>query len=337
MVHDLGRGINLGNVYEMNQNWNNKDFNSVKSYLDAFIAAGFTHIRMPINWGANWNTRSDSAGNVAMDSNGNPTNSDLQVIKQVVEYITKTVNPARLAQGKQPILLMINTHHENWAMNGLLGSSDYTSSIARMKTIWTGICTIFRDQPDSLLFELFNEPHEAMNVAGGADTVVDMNKQMYGVIRNFTLPDGSRPHEYRKLVIGGINYNSTWGLYFTYSSRDRLPGGGNDRYILGTYHFYNDINTAGSEFDKVRNQFQQAFDVPVIMGEYGTDHRNGVQQSDIDYCRNVANWGVARGFAVTVWDDNGWFQVYRRGSNTWAIPVSDLLGDRTVPPAPSAP
>ena len=331
MVHYLGRGINLGNTYELGLQA--KDFNSVKRVVDAYIAAGFAHVRIPVSWG----NRSDGSGNVGIDANGNPTDGDIRVLKQLVEYLTKQVNPQRILQGKQPILVMIDTHHEEWAMNDLLGSGNYENNIRRLETIWRGICTIFRDQPDTLLFELFNEPHLNMNVANAVDTVVDMNKRMYAVIRNFTTADGKKPHQYRKLVFGGINYNSTWGLYYTYSSQDRLPGGGSDRYILGTYHFYNPIGTAGEEYDKVRNQFQQAFNVPVIMGEYGTDHRNGVQQTDRDYYRNAGNWGVARGFAVTAWDDNGWFRVFDRGSNTWAVPLSDLFGDGSVPPAPSTP
>jgi endoglucanase len=330
MVHYLGRGINLGQTFESTQN--PRDFNSVRQCVDDFIAAGFTSIRLPVNWGS----RSDGSGNVGIDGNGNPTNGDLQALKQLVEYVTKTVNPQRQQQGKQPVLLMIDTHHENWMMYDLLGSSNYSNNLNRLKNIWTGICTIFRDAPDTVLFELFNEPHEAMNGIDAAATVRDMNNSMYGVIRNFT-SGGKKPHQYRKLVIGGVNYNSSYGLFSTYSSASSLPGGSNDGYLIGTFHFYkeyNPANIAQAEFDKVVNQFVNTCGVPVVMGEFGSDHRNGVGQDDIDYYRNIGNWAVARGFAIMVWDDNGWFQVYNRGSRQWNALKDAALGDRSVPPKP---
>jgi len=330
MVHYMGRGTNLGNTYEVEQN--PKDFNSVKAVMDAFIKAGLTNVRIPISWGR----RSDGAGNVGLDGNGNPTNGDIQNAKQLVEYITKQVNPQRLQQGLSPIILMINTHHEDWAMNDLIGSGAYENNMKRLETIWRGICTIFRDQPDTLTFEFFNEPHAAMNTGDAAvNSVVEMNKRIYAVIRNYTTADGKKPHQYRKLVFGGINWNSTWGLWFTYSSKDRLPGNGNDPYIMGTFHFYNDINSAGGAFDEVVNNFQKKLDVPVHMGEFGTDHRGGVGEFDKTYYRNAGNWAVARNFTTSVWDDNGWFQVYNRGAGTWTALLDPVLGDRTIPKAPA--
>jgi endoglucanase len=329
MVYYMGRGTNLGNTYDVEQN--PKDFNSVKAVMDAFIAAGLTNVRIPVKW----DYRVDAYGNVGIDANGNPTNGDILNMKLLVDYVTKTVNPLRLSQGKTPIILMVNTHHEDWAMNDLIGSANYEKNMARLETIWKGICTIFKDAPDSLTFEFFNEPHAAMDTGDAAvNSVVEMNKRIYNVIRNYTV-DGKKPHQYRKLVFGGINWNSTWGLWYTYSSKDRLPGGGSDKYIIGTYHFYNDINGANGDFDNIVNNFQKPYGIPVHMGEFGTDHRNGVTATDQSYYWNAGNWAVARNFAISVWDDNGWFQVYNRTTKTWTSLLASTLGDRSIPKPPA--
>ena len=144
MVHYMGRGINLGNTFEFPLNAT--DYHSVKTVVDAFITAGFTHIRIPINWNGRSNPNEGK-----VDANGNIdfTDADLQTVKSLLDYVLYEVNPQRLEAGLPQIILIVNTHHEDWAMDDLIGTQAYESNISRLERVWEQMCDFFSDYPDT--------------------------------------------------------------------------------------------------------------------------------------------------------------------------------------------
>lgn len=323
----MGRGINLGNTLE--KSGNPKTYDAIKNAVDDFIAQGFTTIRIPMNWGGRSSftqTRVDGNGNIKTD------NADVVTFKRIVDYITKTVNPARVAQGKKEIYVVINAHHEEWSMNedaDLLGGSKYDSNMVKLNNIWSGICDMFKDSPDTLLFELYNEPHLKLEQGTAAkNTVVDMENQMYNTIRNYTY-NGSKVHQKRIIIVGGYCWNSAWGLYDTYNTASKLPGGGNDRYLMGTFHYYPELGVTNTteSFDNVVNNFVIKYNTPVYMGEYGYSH-NGTINNDVkNFYRNIGNNAIAHNFPFTVWDDNGSFRIYNRGTRTFNQLATEVFGN----------
>ena len=52
-------------------------------------------------------------------------------------------------------MAVLNTHHEKWLDN----PSAFNSKLPRLEAIWTQIAERFKDKNQTLLFEIFNEPH----------------------------------------------------------------------------------------------------------------------------------------------------------------------------------
>lgn len=310
MVRLMGRGTNLGNTFE--GNWNSQSYEDVKTAVDAFIAAGYTNIRIPVNWGGRGSKYPSTA-----DESGHFSISDPNVatLKQLVDYVLKDVNVQRKREDKTPIILIINTHHEEWAMNAVQGDPVFETNMRRLETIWTGISDLFKDAPETLLFELFNEPHLSINTGTAAKaSVIELNKRAYAAIRSFTV-DGKQPHAKRNLVFGGYNYNSAWGLYDTYRNPVDLPGEGEDRYVIGTYHsYFPNLADHLKRVDDVKREFVDKHDIPVYLGEFGYEHRGEITDSLLESYRQIADRAIAGGLAFSVWDDNGWYQIYNRST-----------------------
>ncbi|MBY0010840.1 glycoside hydrolase family 5 protein [Paenibacillus typhae] len=310
MVALMGRGTNLGNTFE--GNWNSQSYQDVKNTVDAFIAAGYTNIRIPVNWGGRGTKYASTADEQGHFSASAP---NVATVKQLVDYVLNDVNTVRKSQNKQPVILILNTHHEEWAMNAVQGEPAFESNMQRLETIWTGIADLFKDAPETLLFELFNEPHLSMNTGAAAKaSVIELNKRAYAAIRSFTV-NGTQPHAQRNLIFGGYNYNSAWGLYDTYRNPLDLPGEGADRYVIGTYHsYYPNLADHLKRVDDVKREFADVHDIPVYMGEFGYEHRGVITDTLLDSYRQIASKAVSGGFAFSVWDDNGWYQIYNRST-----------------------
>ena len=333
MVQMMGRGINLGNTLE--KSGNPKTYTAVKNAVDDFINAGFTTIRIPFNWGgreAFTTGRVDSSGNVIT------THTDVQTLKQIVDYITLTVNPQRISQGKREILVVVNAHHEDWAMQAdiVTNKSAYDANLAKLRNIWKGICGLFKDTPHTLSFELFNEPHFAWETGSNAEaSVVDMSNQLYGVIRNY-MYNSTKPHQFRNIIFGGISYMGPNSLWSTFDTQAKLPGGANDGYMMGTFHSYPALDAVSTElgkWDNIYNNFAVKYGIPVYMGEYGYNHQGSITQTVKDFYRSLGNEAVNRNFSFTVWDDNGWFQIYNRTNRTFNALKNETLGAMTIPTA----
>ncbi|MBW4084598.1 glycoside hydrolase family 5 protein [Paenibacillus sp. S150] len=310
IVSLMGRGTNLGNTFE--GNWNSQSYEDVKAAMDAFIAAGYTNIRMPVNWGGRGSKYPSTADELGHFS---ATAPNVATVKRLVDYVLKDVNPQRKSEGKPQIILIINTHHEEWAMESVLGEPAFEANMQRLETIWTGIADLFKDEPETLLFELFNEPHLSLNTGALAKaSVIELNKRAYAAIRSFTA-DGKQPHAYRNLIFGGYNYNSGWGLYDTYRNPQDLPGQGADRYVIGTYHsYFQNLEDHLKRVDDVKREFADVHDIPVYLGEFGYEHRGVITDTLLDSYRQIANKAIAGQFAFSVWDDNGWYQIYNRST-----------------------
>lgn len=330
IVAKMGIGTNLGNTFETTAYKNPWDWDSTKDFVDAAIEAGFVHIRIPINWMRS-GPKADAEGNI------DHSNEELQAVLRLIEYIIYEVNPERREAGLQEIILVVNTHHETWFghhEDDVIGRANFDSNMAILENIWRGICELFADYPqDTLIFELFNEPDGYLRTGPWAiATVIEMNKRLHRLIRDFEL-GGKRVHTDRNLMFGGTNWNSPAFLRRTYERRVDLPGEGNDPYVMGTFHWYYNPDTGEtgkqdveSRVIPVLEEFTFRHNIPVVMGEFGYDHRGEVTDEVLAYYRELADGALEAGFAVSVWDDNGWFQVYNRQTREFN-PIKDVLID----------
>ncbi|NCC79396.1 MAG: glycoside hydrolase family 5 protein, partial [Clostridia bacterium] len=130
----LGRGINIGNTYEAEQSWQSPfDPADLKRIADL----GFTHVRLPIRW-----ERGDRSLATAPYT---LTPAFLQIIEAAVDEALK-----------QKLHIILNMHHHDALM------ANPTAEKARFLSQWEQIADHFKAYPDSLLFEILNEPHDQL-------------------------------------------------------------------------------------------------------------------------------------------------------------------------------
>ncbi|MDH6306493.1 aryl-phospho-beta-D-glucosidase BglC (GH1 family) [Parabacteroides sp. PF5-5] len=182
----LGRGINMGNAFEApSENaWGNP---WKAEYFKMMADLGFTHVRIPIRW---------------EPADRSMANAPYTISDTFMERIKTVVDEAL----KNKLHIIINMHHHEALIANPAGQKE------RFLSQWEQISDYFKAYPDSLLFEVLNEPNAAMTPALWNQYAADA----LGVIRQ-TNPD-------RVVLIGTAEWGGIGGL-----SQLQLP---NDENIM---------------------------------------------------------------------------------------------------------
>jgi endoglucanase len=170
----LGRGINLGNVFEApsEEAWGNP---FQPHFLPLMRELGFSHVRVPIRWETPERSLQEAPWTI---SHG------------FLIRIQNVVNQAH----EEGLHVIINMHHHEAMLRDPEGQRE------RFLALWRQIATAFAEYPETLLFELFNEPH-------GLFTAELWNRfagEALGVIRE------SNPK--RHVLIGTADWGGLQGL-----------------------------------------------------------------------------------------------------------------------------
>ena len=164
----LGRGINLGNALDAPSEgeWG---VTLEASYFEAIAAAGFDSVRIPIRWSAH-------AGAEA------PYTIDPAFFERVDWAVDQATSRGLNA--------IVNIHHYEEIYADPADESD------RFLTLWEQVAERYADRPDSVVFELLNEPHEKLDAAAWNDLL----DEAIDVVRQ------SNPR--RLLIVGPSQWNS---------------------------------------------------------------------------------------------------------------------------------
>ncbi|MEL6649489.1 MAG: cellulase family glycosylhydrolase [Bacteroidota bacterium] len=284
-VAEMGRGINLGNTLEppLEGAWNNGP--AQESYFDAYLAAGFKNIRIPVRW----DQHTGNAAPFTIDSTW------MNRVEQVVDW--------GLSRG---FYITLNGHHEDWLKN------NYSNPTlrARYDSIWVQVAERFKNKSDSLLFEIINEPI-GMTVA----EVDDLNQRILGIIRQtnptrIVIYSGNRWSNSAELLNAAIpNDNYIIGYYHAYDPW-QFSGQGQ-----GTWGTSNDYQQMTNKYQTVKN-WSVANNIPIHHSEFGAVRSADFNSRMRIYAHNVEQC-IVNGFAFSVWDDGGDFRILNRGNNTW--------------------
>jgi hypothetical protein len=291
-VKGMMRGINLGNEMEAP---NEGDWNPPiqERAFDDYKNAGFTAIRIPITWDAHTMTTPP----YTIDSNW------LNRVQQVVEW--------GLSRG---LFIIIDAHHEMWIKTWY---SD--STVARFDSIWSQVATRLKNESDSLIFEIINEPDPMSE-----HNVNSLNSNVLKVIRK-TNPtrivsfSGYMWSNSDQLVSAAIPDPSDKFLIGYYHSYDPYPFG-----LLGpgTYGSASDIATTKAKFDEVTTWSTQ-HNIPVILDEFG--YMDSCQyNSRMCAYGTVVSQAISHGVGAFAWDDGGQFPIYNRTNYTFNV-IKDIL------------
>jgi endoglucanase len=302
----IGRGINFGNTFdreiEKDDEWSwivkDEHFQIIKD-------AGFNSVRITVRW----STRTMDKAPYTIDPN-------------FLKRVDEAVNSA-LSRNLTVIINYQNYFEFYRDVNGLK---------PKFLATWEQLAEHYKGYPNTLLFELLNEPQEQL----GAGEWNGLIKETLTIVRK-TNPN-------RMVVIGPIDFNHIPGLRFLSLPED-------DRNLILTVHYYDpyhfthqgtswtaDSNSwigtkwegNGEEKRRIKKDFDtlaswaRAHNRPVYLGEFGSNEAADMN-SRVQWTKCIADEAVAHGFSFTYWQFTHNFMVYDRHSKTWVKPLLDAV------------
>jgi len=300
----LGRGLNMGNSLEApkGSSWGRpiaaEDFTRIR-------AAGFTSVRIPVRW----------ADYAAKES---PFAIDPAFLAKVEELVRSAL--------RSDLRVILNVHHFDEL------DQDPAGQRPRFGAIWRQLAARFAGFPDTLQFELCNEPH-------GKHTAAEWNETLLVGLREIRAL-----HPDRAVHVGSAQWNQVAAL------KDlRLPAA--DRHLIVHLHYYSPFHFThknaswvkgskewkdgdtwdGTEAEQaaVRKDFELAREWaraegrPVCLGEFGAAGSNPNLAARIRWTRFVRSVAEANGFAWAYWEYQANFGVWDPVRKEWR---RELLG-----------
>lgn len=301
----LSRGINIGNTFEApsEYDWGNP-WNP--DYLKMIADLGFSHVRLPIRWEVPERTKTAPPYTISPEF--------LERIKSVVDEALR-----------QKLHIIINMHHHESLADDPMGQK------ACFLSQWQQIADYFKEYPDSLLFEILNEPQKDLSdpvrwSTFTADALAEIRK---------TNPD-------RIVLI----CSSTWGGINGMNAL-LLP---NDPNLILTVHYYNpfEFTHQGADFaglehntgikwldtDMARavvwqdfmetREFAKKHNIPVHVGEFGAYHKADID-SRVRWTTFLARFFEEQGYSWAYWEFSAGFGIYNPQTQTYLQPLVNAL------------
>ncbi|KCZ94009.1 glycoside hydrolase family protein [Hyphomonas johnsonii MHS-2] len=272
--------------------------------IDRLAEAGFDTIRIPVRWSAHagwW--------------------GKYKLKPDMLERTDALIDHA-LARGMNVIL---NVHHYN-QMNARPRRHE-----RRLEGIWKQLASHYRDYPDSLIFEVLNEPNRKMT----PQRTDALNKR---IVRNIHADQPTR-----WVILATAEWGTLRGLL-----KSNPPA---DPFTILSLHYYEPFAFthqgadfykptpppgrswgAGVDTDRLRRDFaaaagfRDAHNQPLLLGEFGV--YGGVPDADrAQWVRAARKAAEEHGFGWCHWGFSGNFNVYDVQTETWNEPMRAALLD----------
>jgi endoglucanase len=313
VVKAMGTGFNLGNTFDNGAN--PTSIASIKSIIDLYKSAGMKHIRIPITW-----LDTVSGSTLANPTTGKVdyTHARFLELKAVIDYA--------ISKG---LYVVINSHHEHWLKNYYDGTSTFDT---RFSTLWTDIANYFKAYPNTLIFDVLNEPEGTMGQWGTKagftfpqptnTTAINLTRQINKVGYDAIRATGGG--NTTRIVMVEPNGQGNQGMIDqVYPSKASLPGLGADKYLAFQVHTYDPWAFCGetgvdsaypgaasiaAAVNKVAAH-STLLSVPVNYGEFGVGRVSAARNTAVvyEYYRTINKTTLGNSMSCTVWDDRGWF------------------------------
>ena len=298
----LMRSVNLGNSLE-GPNEGAWGLYLKEEYFVDISEAGFDAVRVPIRWSK------------YTDVYDPYTTQDM--IFDRVDWVIEQAFANDLA-------VIINVHHFEAIMQMPEGQS------TRLAAIWRQIAARYQDYPNTLYFEILNEPNEKLD----SEKWNQIFPESLAAIRE------TNPERY--VIIGPDQWNSVDRL-------DTLVLPEEDRRIIGTFHYYKphefthqgapwssahdvtdrpwgsdaDVAALTADFDKAL-AWSEREQRPLLIGEFGAFYA-APMDSRITWTSSVRAEAEKRGFSWAYWDFGTSFAVYNLAAKEWREPILRAL------------
>lgn len=299
----ISRGVNMGNALEapIEGQWGviirDEYFRLIKD-------AGFDHVRIPIRWSAHADTKS-------------PYTIETSFFNRVDHVVNEAL--------KNGLYVILNIHHYEEMMQRPEQHKE------RFLKIWEQLSIHYKDYPETLWFELLNEPCNYLN----SKLWNQYLKEAISIIR--------RTNPKRKIIVGPTDWNSVYKL-----NELEIP---NDPNLVVTFHYYNPfqfthqgaewVNPSPSvgtkwlgtaiekfiisgELDMAVEWSKKHNNVPLFLGEFGA-YSKADMDSRVRWTSYVARSAEQRNIAWCYWEFCAGFGIYDPYREEWRTPLLKAL------------
>jgi len=299
----LGKGINIGNTFEAMQSWQSP-FNPAD--LKRIADLGFTHVRIPIRWERDDRSMTSAPYTISPDF--------MKTIQSVVDEALKN-----------KLHIIINMHHHDALM------ANPTEDKQRFRAQWEQISNYFKDYPDSLLFEILNEPHDKLT------------PPLWNEYAKEALQQIRKTNPKRCVLIGTAEWGGVGGLRSL-----EIP---NDPNLILTIHYYNPFRFThqganwvdgseewlGTKWEDTELERQAVVDdfkaaiqlaneknIPIHIGEFGA-YSGADIDSRVRWTKFLSRWFEQQNFSWAYWEWNSSFGIYDPKSGIYNQRLVDAL------------
>lgn len=211
-------------------------------------------------------------------------------------------------------------------------SKDVALCKTNLKAVWSQLADRYRNEPNTVIFELLNEPHDKFDAATWNATF----PEVLAVVR--------KTNPKRNIIIGGVQWNSRHTL------KDlQLPA--NDRHLIATFHYYDpfhfthqgaswappeitalkdirfgkpeEIAQIDTDFKAVAD-WAKANDRSVLLGEFGA-YDKAAMEDRVLWTSTVARRAEKYGFAFAYWQFSSDFILYDFKTQSFVKPILKAL------------
>ena len=310
-VAQMGAGVSV--IAGWDGYWNGGSTKFKLSQIRKIKEAGFNTIRIPLS--------TFGPKTMHMDAQGHLDPNYLRKLDAVVD-----------AAISAKLFVILDEHDFDDC------SKDPDACAQILPNVWAELSDHYKSAPNSVMFELLNEPHDKIDAAVWNAWIPDL----IAIVR------GSNPT--RNVIVGPTHWNSVGDLPLL-----QLPAA--DKHIIVTFHYYDPMTFThqgatwvGPEIEKERGEIHwtgtpdelaklngdfdkvaawaQANDRPVLLGEFGTYAKYSAMDERVAWTRAVSKAAADRGFARTAWEfaegPDG-FTLYDTDKNQWVDPIKDAV------------
>jgi endoglucanase len=215
-------------------------------------------------------------------------------------------------------------------------SKDVAACRPKLNAVWSQLAERYRNEPNSVVFELLNEPHAQFDAATWNATLADV----LAVVR--------KTNPTRNVIVGGVRWNSRDTL------KDlQLPEA--DKHIIATFHYYDPFpfthqgaswadepirSSSGVRYGKPDEIAQVDKDFagvkawsessgrPILLGEFGA-YDKAAMDDRVLWTQTVARTAEKYGFAWSYWQFSSNFLLYDFASQKFVQPILKALVPET--------
>jgi len=299
----LGRGINIGNALEAP---NEGDWGVVTKdeFFDIIKEAGFSHVRIPIRW---------STHAYAFPP--------YKIMDRFFKRVDEVINGAL----KRGLAVVINIHHYEELMN------DPEEHKERFLALWKQIADRYKDYPETLFFEILNEPHGNLTPEKWNELLEEALKVIRSIDKNHTIIIGTAEWggisaleklsvpEWEKNSIVTIHYYNPFE--FTHQGAEWVEG--SEKWLGRKWGSPDDQKHLIEEFNFIE-EWSKKNKRPIYIGEFGA-YRKADLESRIKWTSFVVREMEKRRWSWAYWEFCSGFGVYDTLRKTWNKDLLEAL------------